>query len=353
MGINTKFIKRHSGTDHATALRGLAAISVVFIHYDGFGTRDLFQSFPLLDKLWNFTINLGMYGPTIFFIASGFALSASLSKARIGLFYFSLRRFCRLFPLLFLVMIFHLIMQYLFSEYRYLSLTNFFLKICFLDLFFPDYFYDDPIGVLATLPIEFWWSLSMPLLFVFVRRFGVIAEVLSGIATLYLNLFFEISFNQIGYINEYYANAFWKFGLCFYFGYLSFRVRIKFPQLIKTRWFVICILPIMLGIELVPFDFILNIYVFAILYLVMVDYKLISMKLRLLSDVMLFFGTVCYSVYLLHSPIRYTVASFISEPISIYLTSLALVLVVCPLTYILIERPGILWGERLISRLRD
>jgi peptidoglycan/LPS O-acetylase OafA/YrhL len=65
------FVKFHQGTNHATALRGLAALSVVLIHYDGFGTRESLPkgSFPY--DAWNSFINLGIYGPTVFLSHQG------------------------------------------------------------------------------------------------------------------------------------------------------------------------------------------------------------------------------------------------------------------------------------------
>jgi len=39
--IPKKLIVKHQDTDNATILRGLAAASVVIVHYNGFGMRSL------------------------------------------------------------------------------------------------------------------------------------------------------------------------------------------------------------------------------------------------------------------------------------------------------------------------
>ena len=78
--IPKTLIVRHRETDNATILRGLAAVAVVIIHYDGFGLRNLFSDGSHLHYLANTFISLGIYGPAVFFVASGFALSASLEK---------------------------------------------------------------------------------------------------------------------------------------------------------------------------------------------------------------------------------------------------------------------------------
>lgn len=159
-----RLTRSHGSTDHATFLRALAAMSVVSIHYNGLSSRDLFatNSFPY--DVLNFTINLGIYGPTIFFIASGFALTASLENKRIEIRKFTVRRYFRLAPLYIFTLACYFVLQNIFEDFKKLQLSNFMVKIFFLDAFFPQYFYDDPVGVLATLPIEFWWSLSIPVL---------------------------------------------------------------------------------------------------------------------------------------------------------------------------------------------
>ena len=91
--ISKKLIVRHRDTDNATILRGLAATSVVIVHYDGFGLRTLFTDNSNLSILVNTFISLGIYGPPVFFVASGFALSASMASKKIDLATFFVHRF--------------------------------------------------------------------------------------------------------------------------------------------------------------------------------------------------------------------------------------------------------------------
>lgn len=350
MQILKPLLKTHGRTDHATTLRALAAFSVVIIHFDGFSTREVFDKGSFLHSLWNFLINLGIYGPTVFFIASGFALTASLSNGNQPFKKFICRRFFRLFPLYFIVLSFHFVFQNVFEDYRNLSTSNFILKILFLDVFIPKYFYDDPIGVLATLPIEFWWSLFIPFVFLVARRFNLIAEIILGFLVLFLNLSAGDFFVDNSYVSSYGINAFWRFGLCFYLGYLSYKIRKAFPRFINSKAFMLLVLPLMVFIEIFTFDLILNIYIASVLYLVMFDFAAIALKSPFFSQTLLVSGNICYSIYLLHSPIRYTMASITSDLILVNLVSIFLLLVLCPLSYLYIEKSGIQLGETLWKR---
>lgn len=344
-------IKYHDGTNHATALRALAALSVVLIHYDGFGTRESFPEGSIPHEVWNFLINLGIYGPTVFFIASGFALTASLSKGKLNLLQFFIRRVFRIWPLYICILLFYILFQEGFRTHGLLTTDNFILKALLLDVFVPKYFYDDPVGVLATLPIEFWWSLLMPIIVFLSRRFGILAEITIGLGTLFLNLYLQDAFLENSYLQSYQINQFWKYGFCFYLGYIAFRVRVNFPLLVRNIPFVLIVCPSIVIIEIFDFDLILNIYIATFLFLVMFNFGAVQRALPTIGEFAIALGTVCYSIYLLHNPIRQVVLSFTKDVFLLNVTSLLLLFILSPLTYNFIEKRGIRFGEKLYKRL--
>lgn len=153
--ISKKLIARHRDTDNATILRGLAATSVVIVHFDGFGLRTLFHDNSYLNILVNSFISLGLYGPPVFFVASGFALSASMANKETNLVAFFVQRFFRLWPLYAVVLSLDLTYKFFSEKINSDSIINTFMHLTFLDVFNPKYFYNDPIGVLSSIPIEF------------------------------------------------------------------------------------------------------------------------------------------------------------------------------------------------------
>jgi peptidoglycan/LPS O-acetylase OafA/YrhL len=323
----------------------------VLIHYDGFGTRESLPkgSFPY--DAWNSFINLGIYGPTVFFIASGFALTASISKGKLNLTHFVIRRIFRLLPLYIFVLALYFTFQSVFKDFRMLSIDNALYKVLLIDVFMPKYFYDDPVGVLATLPIEFWWSLFVPFFHLMSRRFGTLADIILGLSTIFLNLYLQDAFKDNSYLQSYQINAFWKYGLCFYMGYIAFKIRFYLPKVINNRLFFVIGFPSMLAIEIFTFDLILNIYIITILFLVLFDFNAVQKRFPLIGNFLLALGTVCFSVYLLHSPIRQCISSMTDDVFIVNAISIILLSASTPLTYLFVEKKGIRIGEVLYVRM--
>lgn len=346
-----RLTRSHGSTDHATFLRALAAMSVVSIHYNGLSSRDLFatNSFPY--DVLNFTINLGIYGPTIFFIASGFALTASLENKRIEIRKFTVRRYFRLAPLYIFTLACYFVLQNIFEDFKKLQLSNFMVKIFFLDAFFPQYFYDDPVGVLATLPIEFWWSLSIPVLVLLSRRFGFAADLVAGVLIFYVSFGLDKSLESNSYIRAFSVNPIWTYGLCFYLGFLAFRIRVQNLKLVNNFYFLVITIALNLFIEIIEFSFLLNIYLTSFLFLLMFNFESFRKKFFTISIIGLSFGTFCYSVYLVHFPVRKALSEVTSNSLILNSASIALILIISPLTYLFIELRGISFGEKVSRRL--
>lgn len=80
-------------------MRGYAALSVFFIHANGFGLRQLS---PYLDRL----VDFGKYGVVAFFVISAFTISASLDLSdKFSFFKYRLRRLLRVAPMYYIVLI--------------------------------------------------------------------------------------------------------------------------------------------------------------------------------------------------------------------------------------------------------
>lgn len=123
------FLRIYPSSNHATYLRGIAALGVVLIHYDGLGISRLFLENSFNDIVLTKIVNVGGQGPTVFFIASGYVLYESFQKYP-NFLTFMFMRYFRLMPLYLVVSFFTALNQKL--------IPDFFTVICkllFLDVF--------------------------------------------------------------------------------------------------------------------------------------------------------------------------------------------------------------------------
>ena len=157
--LSSKLINRHPGTDYATAVRGLAALAVFGVHGSAASpflalSRHFGRGQTQIENL----SNLGAAGPMAFFITSGFVLSIVWAKQKSdGFIRYALRRYLRLTPLYFLVLIFCLI------SIKESTFPVLILRLIYFDAFYEPLFLREPIGILWTISIEFWLSLCIPL----------------------------------------------------------------------------------------------------------------------------------------------------------------------------------------------
>lgn len=351
LAILEKLIVKHQDTDNATVLRGLAAASVVIVHYNGFGMRSLVDNQSSLGVFLNTLISLGIYGPAVFFVASGFALSASLANKRPKISTFFVHRFFRLWPLYALVLLLDLIYKYI-SNGRITSfeIKNVLIHLTFLDVFNWRYLKSDPIGVLATIPIEFWWSLLIPILII-VRHSAKYLEIPMLGIIIFLTFFMENLGFFNSYLSEYGLNnckRWWVYGICFYFGNIAYIIRKSKIIRISNGKFLIMAACSSLFLELFRLNLLYTVLSISFLYLVLGDVFKSPRKLaQWINDLLLCAGTICYSIYLLHLPIKYvSFAIFESAILANGLCIMLIVFLSCA-SYLFIEVPFIKFGKKI------
>ena len=349
--ISERLISRHPRTNNATVLRGLAAFSVLLIHYDGFGLRSLFDDGSKLNYFANTIVSLGIYGPSVFFLASGFALSASLSGRKIKIGAFLINRIFRLLPLYGIVLtlfLFHEIIKD--KAVNLFTVKNVFIHLTFLDVFNPEYFYSDPIGVLSSIPIEFWWSLLIPLLLIIQRKARFLEILLFGVL-IFLTFFLQKTFPTNDYFAAYGQNKWWVFGICFYFGNIAFRLRLKISKSSNYKFIFIATL-LSVCLEAFRINLIFTILTISFIYLIFGDTFKSSLKpLKSINSLLLYIGTICYSVYLLHLPIRLICDNFIENKTLLNLFALITTVIASSFTYLFIEHPLTKFGKKLSLRI--
>lgn len=151
MSIANKHSKRFNELD---ALRGLAALMVVFFHFT-WGRPDSHVNF-----------NVGNMGVELFFIISGFVIFMSLSQIQTGA-EFIISRFCRLYPtywasLTFTFILINIYYHYTIIDFPKLTLTDYLVNLSMFQFFFSVPNVDESYW---TLTIELLFYLFMFLLF--------------------------------------------------------------------------------------------------------------------------------------------------------------------------------------------
>lgn len=329
-GLITNF----PSTNYATSLRGLAAVSVVAIHAGA--ARPLLESSTISEifggGITRF-VELGAAGPAVFFICSGFVLSLVWQKSRnLGFISFSLRRFLRLSPLYFIVLSYLYILGSL-------ELSDFALRMLFLDAFLPAVFARDPIGILWTLSVEFWCSLLVPLFVITLR---------SKFKLIWLTFYFFISVFSPKLLIELGSTELMAYKsipsavFCFAIGvYLSGLN----PSSGEGEGFkIMTVFSIGFLFMYLAGGYMGAWWISILLTVSFLGYRRTKLIQPKSNPFMLFLGTICYGIYLLHIPILARVLE-LSSTFAFYLT-FPVTLVAAAISWKFVERPIISKSKR-------
>jgi len=178
-------IKDYSETTFITGMRAYAAIAVLIVHSVG---AVLFYGNEYLQNV----IALGGQGVSVFFVVSGYSVSASYEKSS-GFFDYINKRFWRISPLYYLYLFVYIITgstsPWLIENKVSLDFYNIFMHMTYLSGF--DYRIAPTIlGVDWTLSVEFFWYFIVPGLLVWVRNSTIRYKILISFSLLfYLSLF--------------------------------------------------------------------------------------------------------------------------------------------------------------------
>jgi peptidoglycan/LPS O-acetylase OafA/YrhL len=152
------------------ALRGLAAIAVVFFHY----SMDHAET--------TFLFRFGATGVDLFFMISGFVILMSLEKIRSGK-DFIINRFARLYPTYWASVTFTLIALYVFKSIEHGQEFDIYWKEYFANLTMFQYYlnFQDLDGPYWTMIIEMVFYMTMLLLF-YTKALRFVVPILLGVA---------------------------------------------------------------------------------------------------------------------------------------------------------------------------
>lgn len=306
------------------ALRGLAALAVVFFHY---------TTFEVLKEATNtlYEFKYGLLGVHLFFMISGFVIFMTIQKVKSS-FEFVYKRFIRLYPVFWVCLIFTFIITSVGGIDRYeRTTTEFLINFTMIPSLLKTRFIDGA-----------YWSLAPEILFytfiwvVYRLRFLSKIEIICLIWLIcsYLLIYSNISSTLSVLLNV-------KYSFLFIAGINFYKLFTKSEE--KERWinhFVI--------ISSLLFCFLTNpvMVTFFCICFYIIFYLFIYNKLSFLGEIkaFLFLGTISYPLYLIHQFFGYVI---INKLVSFGMSNYLLLLIIpiglsCFIAFIItkyIEKP--------------
>ncbi len=350
-------LRRYPGTDFVTGLRAFAALMVVMVHTAAFS--DLGWAGKALSEM-------GRHGVIVFFVISGFSVSASFFTSR-GYFEYLIRRLARIWPLYAAVITAAFILHALglisipywmerfavrFDTYNYIMHLTF---LSFLDYRIAA----SVIGIEWTLPIEIVWYLVLPLV---LARFYDWRSLFAAIVICYvLGIIVRLGFRTLLGSDGGFASGWFpvRYGVFFVLGVIAYKIRQERPALERRAACVILGASVLAALIFALFnlssaDYVLGVATFAIIAFYRTD--IVSVRILLENRITLFLGTISYSIYLTHT----LVMEILGMPLGLtsgatgfgaFLTVSACTIALSALTYLLIERPTNRIGKILAARV--
>lgn len=288
------------------AIRGLAALAVVFFHYT-YHYRGIYGH--SIDTSWDF--QYGNYGVELFFILSGFVIYLTVKRVKTP-FEFAYKRLTRLYPTYWWCLICTFAVVSIFGlPGKEATLTEVFVGLTMLQ------------GLLDVDPVDdSYWSLLPELIFYSFMFLLIYFKQLKKV-----NLYFSIwvlimiinSFLKIPYITTVFNL---RYGMLFFAGILFYKLRTGNRNWINHLLITYCFLAVVIinqdpvGIGIITCFFIL-------FYLIAYE------KLDFLAlEPLLFFGKISYALYLLHQFIGFVIINHLRK----FGVENALLLIGIPLT---------------------
>lgn len=329
--IMPRLVQQHEGTDYATGIRGLAALAVLSVHAGAvWPLMKISERVGFGKEITSNLNNFGSAGPAAFFITSGFVLSLVWERqSGFGYKKWILRRYLRLTPLYAFVLYYCMV-----SSFN-LSLVDVICRLLYLDAFNEKLFLRDPIGVLWTVSLEFWLSLFVPL-FVYLFRSAKRPELVL-LSAFICSLIGPITLMNLG-LGELMAGKSIPSGVfCFALGSYISTLKKSNESAEVFRLFMIFA------------------FGFFLMYLwggymgpwwisILLTTSYLGFKRTQIADssstnpVLLWLGTICYGVYLLHMPVLSSLPEWAVN--WAFYVSLPPVLFLASISWLLIERPG-------------
>ncbi len=355
--------KSYQRLSRIDGLRGLAILGVILIHSQTAST-------PISNEITHNFINMGKYGVQLFFLISGYILCYVLNRTKYSLSEFFAKRFFRLAPLYYLVIILCFLLGFnneleATTPAMPLDLKNFLVHISFIHGLFPEYI-RSIFGISWSLTPEVVFYVFFPFLFMLSNRwliglffaFLAIAHFKYPIATFifggtsealgiwtglspFSNMFLFVFGMLVFRIPEFFESKLYKFFgiigitlfICSGFGLLGKDVYKVTGMIFSNAYF---------GFVLVAFPF-----------LVYSMDKVTSMLFD--NKFMVYMGRWSYSAFFIHYAILMILKNYHIE-FNFMLAMLGVIILTMFLSFLsynYIEQPGVKLGNFIINKIKS
>ena len=323
-------------------LRGIAALSVMFIHYDHL-LRSL-ESRPFL-------IESLARGVQLFYVLSGYILY-KLYSMQIGDWTayrrFIVRRFFRVAPLFYFMTLIGLVVPYQEVPDPIINSVLHFLILPFG--FFPKYI-GSMIGIEWSIYVECWFYALFPLIVASYKRNPAAALGIASAISLAQSAAVFMAGSDVAMRTYYYLQPttqlmFFMLGIA-----LADRAQHGSAKRVSPVWFYLGILATLIAPYLVRSSTV-QVYLSAIsLALMVASYSSVP-RPAWLRSLLLWVGTRSYSLYLIHLPLLMLTDFFFPSRgtgVVVWGAQVLLALSIAAMSWKLVEAPGIAFGRRLLS----
>lgn len=290
-------------------LRGIAAMAVVFYHLSGNLKAELDE---LLPDMLSLIFSYGYLGVPVFFVISGFVISYSISSDRVTGRYlgnFVLRRSIRLD-----ITYWASIALAVFLIFLKNSVTGSNESLpSFMDVFFHLFYLQDLVGVDSVISVVYWTlclEVQLYLFFIFLLwfsqklsyyRFASVFLTLSLVLGVY-SILLDLGVAE-GYVDGLFISS-WHY---FLMGVLASNVvqGVRNSEYVFNAWLIFeFILQLVLGFKVYALS---GMFCSILIYL-MWNFNVLDRFFT--SRLLVYFGTISYTLYLLHPDIGWKVMSF-------------------------------------------
>jgi peptidoglycan/LPS O-acetylase OafA/YrhL len=336
---------------HLDGLRGLAALMVFVGHAAGAGLL------PLDSMGWvGFAIvSHGPYGVTVFFVLSAYTLCMSVAPAfdrrPVSWPAYFIRRFFRIAPLYYVVLLFAVYRGPARPDY----LMTLFLHFSFLNMFVPQ-FANDILSIEWAVAVEWGFYVLFPVLVILARSRAGLAAIIVAAAALLLarNRLFDAL--PATYASNRSFSALYH--LYAFVGGIAVYVAAREPRaLMPSRRPLFWCLDVV-GLAMVAYLIWRGNsgwsapFVAMIAGIVILNADAGGLARSVLAwPPLAFVGKISFSVYLLHVFFLFWVKRLDWQPQAALVAALAATLAAAAVTYLCIERPGMMAGRLLTQRL--
>lgn len=339
--------KSFNKTKFITGMRAYSALAVFLIHSGGGGLRQL-SSFT------NSVVDYGKQGVISFFVISAFTIYMSVDNNKKFEFKkYLIRRFLRIAPMYYFALIITFFLGGVAYYLNFFHISNdlwgLLLHLTFLNIFNIKYM-NSLIGVEWSIPIEFFYYLVIPLIYLLIRHNPKRIIYILGLS-------FFISFFSLTLFHNFYnplnrdlSNQ-WsleKYFFTFMCGIAAYIFVSKFKKLNFNSLYIFGLLTLLTIYIFYNFpyqEYFISIWIS--LLIIISSSRSILVRILFENKIIQYLGEISYSIYLVHFPIIHLLPKDLN-PQNIFLIGLTITVIISSITYYLIEKPFIKLGRNIL-----